>query len=157
MTQKEMMSTEEFEKMLQDSYTYKLNVADVVKGVAVKKEKDGYLVDIGAKTEAFLPIKEVINFPEQNPDELIKLWEVKEFYVMKDEYNITEPDIIKARKILGLRYTIDQKGYSSTTGLELAANVSKNSIGELEERKNELSGISIETKSNRVYVQGSLA
>ena len=30
MTQKEMMSTEEFEKMLQDSYTYKLNVADVV-------------------------------------------------------------------------------------------------------------------------------
>ncbi len=39
MTQKEMMSTEEFEKMLQDSYTYKLNVADVVKGVAVKKRK----------------------------------------------------------------------------------------------------------------------
>lgn len=68
MTQKEMMSAEDFEKMLQDSYTYKLNVADVVKGVAVKKEKDGYLVDIGAKTEAFLPIKEVINFPEQNPD-----------------------------------------------------------------------------------------
>ena len=85
MTQKEMMSAEEFEKMLQDSYTYKLNVADVVKGVAVKKEKDGYLVDIGAKTEAFLPIKEVIYFPEQNPDELIKLWEEKEFYVMKDE------------------------------------------------------------------------
>ena len=85
MSTKEMMSAEEFEQMLQDSYTYKLNVADVVKGVAVKKEKDGYLVDIGAKTEAFLPIKEVVNFPEQNPDELIKLWEVKEFYVMKDE------------------------------------------------------------------------
>ena len=44
-----MMSKEEFEKMLSDSYTYKLNVADVVKGVIVKKEKDGYLVDIGAK------------------------------------------------------------------------------------------------------------
>ena len=73
MTTKEQISAEEFEQMLQDSYTYKLNVADVVKGVAVKKEKDGYLVDIGAKTEAFLPIKEVVNFPEQNPDELIKL------------------------------------------------------------------------------------
>ena len=92
MTTKEQMSAEEFEQMLQDSYTYKLNVADVVKGVAVKKEKDGYLVDIGAKTEAFLPIKEVVNFPEQNPDELIKLWEVKEFYVMKDEEDDDEDE-----------------------------------------------------------------
>ena len=54
----------------------------LLKGVAVKKEKDGYLVDIGAKTEAFLPIKEVINFPEQNPDELIKLWEVKRNFML---------------------------------------------------------------------------
>ena len=80
-----MMSKEEFEKMLSDSYTYKLNVADVVKGVIVKKEKDGYLVDIGAKQEAFLPNREVTNFSEQNPDDVVKLWEEKEFYVMKDE------------------------------------------------------------------------
>ena len=71
--------------MLSDSYTYKLNVADVVKGVIVKKEKDGYLVDIGAKQEAFLPNREVTNFAEQNPDDVVKLWEEKEFYVMKDE------------------------------------------------------------------------
>ena len=68
MTTTESISREEFEKMLEDSYTYKLNVADVVKGVVVKKEKDGYLVDIGAKTE-----------------EDIKLRDEKEFYVMKDE------------------------------------------------------------------------
>ena len=85
METKEMMSAEEFEKMLSDSYTYKLNVADVVKGVVVKKEKDGYLVDIGAKQEAFLPNREVTNFSEQNPDDIVKLWEEKEFYVMKDE------------------------------------------------------------------------
>lgn len=85
METKEMMSREEFEKMLSDSYTYKLNVADVVKGVVVKKEKDGYLVDIGAKQEAFLPNREVCNFNEQNPDDIVKLWEEKEFYVMKDE------------------------------------------------------------------------
>ena len=97
MTTKEQMSAEEFEQMLQDSYTYKLNVAHVVKGVAVKKEKDGYLVDIGAKTEAFLPIKEVVNFPEQNPDELIKLWEVKEFYVMKDE---EDDEVYNARALI---------------------------------------------------------
>ncbi len=81
----ETISAEEFEKMLEDSYTYKLNVADVVKGVVVKKEKDGYLVDIGAKTEAFLPNREVSNFADKDPDEVIKLWDEKEFYVMKDE------------------------------------------------------------------------
>lgn len=85
MTTENLMSAEEFEKMLADSYTYKLNVADVVKGVIVKKEKDGYLVDIGAKQEAFLPNREITNFQEQNPDDVVKLWEEKEFYVMKDE------------------------------------------------------------------------
>ena len=85
MTTTESISREEFEKMLEDSYTYKLNVADVVKGVVVKKEKDGYLVDIGAKTEAFLPKREVSNFSDKNPDDIIKLWDEKEFYVMKDE------------------------------------------------------------------------
>ena len=85
METEEIMSKEEFEKMLSDSYTYKLNVADVVKGVIVKKEKDGYLVDIGAKQEAFLPNREITNFTEQNPDDVVKLWEEREFYVMKDE------------------------------------------------------------------------
>ena len=57
----ETMSNQEFEQLLLNSYTYKINVADVVKGVVVKKEKDGYLVDIGAKTEAFLPNREISN------------------------------------------------------------------------------------------------
>ena len=39
------MTNQEFEQLLLNSYTYKINVADVVKGVVVKKEKDGYLVD----------------------------------------------------------------------------------------------------------------
>ena len=35
----ETMSNQEFEQLLLNSYTYKINVADVVKGVVVKKEK----------------------------------------------------------------------------------------------------------------------
>lgn len=80
-----MVSAEEYEALLENSYTYKLNVADIVKGVVVKKEKDGFLVDIGAKTEAFLPNYEVVNSREQNPDDFIKLWDEKEFYITKDE------------------------------------------------------------------------
>jgi hypothetical protein len=71
--------------LLENSYTYKLNVADIVKGVVVKREKDGFLVDIGAKTEAFLPNSEVVNSKDQNPDDFIKLWDEKEFYITKDE------------------------------------------------------------------------
>lgn len=79
------------------------------------------------------------------------------FYEIKDSYNINEDDIVKARKIVGLRYTIDKEGYSSTTALELAANVSRNSALEINERGEELPGVSVEIKSNRVYTQGNLA
>lgn len=79
------VTTEEFQALLDNSYTYKLNVADIVRGVVVKKEKDGFLVDIGAKTEAFLPNYEVTTSKEQNADDYIKLWDEKEFYITKDE------------------------------------------------------------------------
>lgn len=79
------------------------------------------------------------------------------FYVMKDYYEVQENDLAKARKIIGLRYTIDQKGYSSTTALEIASNVSRASALEINERGEELPGVSVEVKSNRVYTQGSLA
>ena len=79
------------------------------------------------------------------------------FYVMKDLYEVKEPDVAKARKIVGLRYTIQKEGYSSTSALELATNVSRNSALEINERGDELPGISVEIKANRVYTQGSLA
>lgn len=79
------------------------------------------------------------------------------FYVMKDYYGITENDVIKARKIVGLRYTIDLKGYSSTNALELAKNVSRGSALEINEQGAELPGVSVDVKANRVYTQGNLA
>ena len=92
------MSNEEFEKLLLNSYTYKINVADVVKGVVVKKEKDGFLVDIGAKTEAFLPNREISNFADKNVDEIVKLWDEKEFYIIKDEED-DEVAILSLKKV----------------------------------------------------------
>lgn len=68
--------------------------------------------------------------PEASPEEA--------FYVMKDRYEIDETDIIKVRKILGLRYTIEQEGYSSTSALEIASNVSRVSALEINERGEEL-------------------
>ena len=79
------------------------------------------------------------------------------FYVMKDYYEVKAEDLGIARKIVGLRYTIENNGYSSTTALELASNISRNSAVEIDERGAELPGISIEKKANRVYTQGALA
>ncbi len=72
---------DEFERLLEESFTSKLSVADVVRGQLVKKEKDGYLVDIGAKSEGFLPEREI---PSSQAEEL-KIGDCKEFYILKEE------------------------------------------------------------------------
>lgn len=42
-----------------NKYQYKLNVGDIVAGKIFNKEKNGYLVEIGAKLASFLPITEI--------------------------------------------------------------------------------------------------
>ena len=74
---------DEFVRLLEESYSYKFQVADIVKGIIVKKENDGYLVDIGAKTEAFLPNKEIANSTDKAEE--LKIGDVKEFYVLREE------------------------------------------------------------------------
>ena len=78
MVTKEM---DEFERLLEESFTSKLSVADVVRGQLVKKENDGYLVDIGSKCEAFLPNREI---PTSMLEEM-KLGDCKEFYILKED------------------------------------------------------------------------
>lgn len=77
--------TNDFEKLLEQSFATKFKVADLVEGVIVKIEKTGILVDIGGKTEAFLPYKELSNLPFQNPETIVCLGETKQFYVLKEE------------------------------------------------------------------------
>lgn len=82
-----MTEQDEFVRLLEESYNYQFSVADVVKGIVIKKEKDGYLVDIGAKTEAFLPDREITNNQVKDRDfsEYLSLNDVKEFYILKEE------------------------------------------------------------------------
>ena len=72
---------DEFEKLLEESFSSKLSVADVVRGMLVKKENDGYLVDIGAKSEGFLPVREI---PSSMLEEL-NIGDCKEFYILKED------------------------------------------------------------------------
>lgn len=75
----------EFEKLLRQSFDYNFKVADVVKGTVMKVDKDNILIDIGAKAEAFLPFKELSNVPFENIDDIIKVGQEKDFYILKEE------------------------------------------------------------------------
>ena len=74
---------DEFERLLEESFSKSNAVADIVEGTIIKKEQDGYLVSVrGAKTEAFLPLKEISS---ADGAETVDIGDVKEFYVLKEE------------------------------------------------------------------------
>ncbi|MDX2106339.1 MAG: S1 RNA-binding domain-containing protein, partial [Candidatus Melainabacteria bacterium] len=54
---------EEFERLLEETLQQKYEQGDIVKGDVVRVERDGVLVDVGAKSEGFVPQKEVSNVP----------------------------------------------------------------------------------------------
>ena len=75
---------DEFEALLEETLSKTYTVADIVEGTVLKKENGGYLVSVkGAKTEAFLPEKEIAN-GEETPEEL-QIGDIREFYVLKEE------------------------------------------------------------------------
>ena len=79
----EKTNLDEFERLLEESFAKSYSVADIVEGTVVKKESDGYLISVkGAKTEAFLPVKEI---PASEGIDNLEIGEEKEFYVLKEE------------------------------------------------------------------------
>ena len=79
------------------------------------------------------------------------------FYILKDKYDVKVENPQDARKIVALRYTIDLTGYTATKPIELAEGISRASALQIEERNGELSGITIDVVSQRVYPQSNLA
>lgn len=72
-------------------------------------------------------------------------------------YNINEENFDDAKKIVAIRYRIQIEGYSSTSPLIIARNVSRASAIELNERNTDFPGIDVVNKSIRDYKYGSLA
>ena len=97
-----MNEQDEFVRLLEESYNYKFSAADVVKGIVIKQENDGFLVDIGAKTEAFLPNREITGNQVSGRDysEYLTINDVKEFYILREEDEDDEGRIILSLKKL---------------------------------------------------------
>lgn len=74
---------DEFEQLLEESFSKSNSVADIVEGTVIKKEQEGYLVSVkGAKMEAYLPNKELSSDVES-----LEIGDTREFYVLKEENN----------------------------------------------------------------------
>ncbi|MEL7084302.1 MAG: 30S ribosomal protein S1 [Cyanobacteria bacterium P01_A01_bin.3] len=75
---------EDFAALL-DQYDYHFNPGDVVAGTVFSLEPRGALIDIGAKTAAFLPIQEMSISRIDNSDEVLAPGETREFFILTEE------------------------------------------------------------------------
>ncbi|ACK67053.1 RNA binding S1 domain protein [Rippkaea orientalis PCC 8801] len=75
---------EDFAALL-DKYDYHFNPGDIVPGTVFSMEPRGALIDIGAKTAAYIPIQEMSINRVDNPEEVLQSNETREFFILTDE------------------------------------------------------------------------
>ncbi|MEI7474956.1 MAG: S1 RNA-binding domain-containing protein [bacterium] len=86
MTAEEMLNSDKSEfELLLDKYDYSFKKGDLVKGIVVGYESGGITVDIGSKTAAVVPSKEVSNLPSVDAKNAVKVGDEKEFLIIKEE------------------------------------------------------------------------
>ncbi|MDX1921247.1 MAG: S1 RNA-binding domain-containing protein, partial [Candidatus Caenarcaniphilales bacterium] len=75
-----------FAKLIQTgSYDYYFERGQIVSGIIISYQKDGVLVDVGAKSEAFVPSKEVADYAVSDPSQVLPVGQEFEFYILRDE------------------------------------------------------------------------
>lgn len=79
------------------------------------------------------------------------------FTEFKEKYVISNNSLEDARKIIGLRYEINKKGYSSTRAFRLADNVPREAVAEISERSNSFPGVNVVVEPKRQYTSGTVA
>ncbi len=79
------------------------------------------------------------------------------FYKFKDKYKIQNTEIQEIRKIIGIRYLIAQKGYSSTRAVTISEEIPREAVAEFSESSEKFAGINIVVQPVREYTSGNLA
>ena len=75
---------EEFASLL-GKYDYNFKPGDLVKGTVFALEPKGAMIDIGAKTAAFMPVQEVSINRVEGLDDVLQPSESREFFIMSEE------------------------------------------------------------------------
>jgi len=82
---KEIAELSEFEKLLAQ-FDYSFKKGDIVKGKVIGYEPSGVVIDIGAKTNAKVPLKELVGVPPKTPQESLPQDDTeKEFLIIREE------------------------------------------------------------------------
>lgn len=76
---------DEFERLLEETLQHRYEQGDIVHGSVVRIERDGVLVDVGAKSEGFVPAKEVSNMPNEDLEDAVEVGKEYEFYILREE------------------------------------------------------------------------
>lgn len=140
-----------------DNKTLNQTILDMIN--ILDKNEDTYIDNLPIKVEPFDFI---------GSDETIQSWKKTNkmqedlsaeecFYKLKQKYEIIQENVQDARKIMGIRYEISSKGYSSTKTVELAKNISRTSMLEISEKNSNFPGINIVTVPTVAYDSGTLA
>lgn len=79
------------------------------------------------------------------------------FNYFKKKYEITTDNVEDARKIMAIRYEISYQGYSNTKSIQIAQNISRNTLLEIKERNSDFPGVEITEEPKRVYPLGNTA
>ena len=79
------------------------------------------------------------------------------FNYFKNKYEITTDNVEDARKIMAIRYEISYQGYSNTKSIQIAQNISRNTLLEINERNSDFPGVEITEEPKRVYPLGNTA
>jgi len=77
-------SLEEFDSLL-SKYDYNFKPGDIVNGTVFALETKGAMIDIGAKTAAFMPMQEVSINRVEGLHDVLQPSEVRQFFIMSEE------------------------------------------------------------------------
>jgi small subunit ribosomal protein S1 len=75
---------DEFAALL-NKYDYNFKPGDVVNGTVFALESKGAMIDIGAKTAAFMPLQEVSINRVEHLSDVLEAGEVREFFILSEE------------------------------------------------------------------------
>lgn len=126
----------------------------------LEKNGDKYSDNLPISIEPF----DFINMDENAQKTWKKKYKINEnasaedcFYKLKERYKIDSDNIQETRKIMTIRYEIEQNGYSSIKAAKICSDLSRESAMELSEKNSEFAGIDIVTEPIISYTSGSLA
>ncbi len=120
------------------------------------KYRDSFPIDKETFKFNFSSEEKLNNWLEENELEG-NLSEDEVINKFKEKYEIKNDDKSEVRKIIGVRYGIENDGYSSMKAYVISNCISNESVAEIEEQNASFPGVSIETEAKRNYQLGTLA